>query len=545
MKSDLKYNALYRGSVIVWMAVKFIFQIYFFHARNNVWDERTHAKWDSLLVKLAKEYRKKALKLGGVLIKVGQFLSTRTDFMPDVFIRQLTGLVDRVPPMPYAYARDLIEKEWGTGLKQHLLNIELLPIASASIGEVYKAQLKDGSNVAIKVQRYKIEKIFHKDFAALRIVFWILSVFTSFGKKADLKVLYRELVIVMSRELNYQQELSYATYFKERFKDNHAVYVPKYYEALCTKKVLVMEWIAGAKVTDLAFLHKHHIDVERTARTLFDLYIDQFINSGYYHADPHTGNVLIQEDGVISLIDFGMVGEVRKQDTIYFKQLIRGIVVDDYDKVIDTLDEMNFILPNADRKKIKKMIKQTVELYQNGSFKDMNEHTMEQLKADLNMFIKEQPIQLSAEYAFLGRAMSIVVGILYELYPDMDLQKWAKPKITEWFGGFIEGIYVQTVMDTVRPLFSFPGAMLNFLESGEKDRQWRKEKQKKQLKHQFFIVLELIIFVMTLSGVGLILYGIYVNRMALIVSAIIATGLSIIIINIILFIHYRMIHSNM
>ncbi|WP_239544546.1 ABC1 kinase family protein [Virgibacillus halotolerans] len=545
MKSALKYNALYRSTVIIWMVLKFILQIYLFHARYNVWDERTNAKWDKLLVKLAKEYRKKAIDLGGVLVKVGQFFSTRADFMPDVFIQELSGLVDRVPPMSEAYAKALMEREWGTRLDQHLSYFEPHSVASASIGEVYKATLKDGSNVAIKVQRYKIEKIFHKDFTALRIVFWILSVFTSFGKKADLKALYRELVIVMNRELNYQKELSYAKYFQERLKDNDAVHVPIYYESLCTEKVLVMEWIGGAKITDLAFFYNHHIDVQKVAKTLFDVYLDQFINSGYFHADPHGGNILVQENGMISIIDFGMVGEVRKQDTNYFKQLIRSIVVDDYDKVIETLDEMNFLLPNANRKKLKKMIKQTIELYQNGSFSNMDEHTMEQIKDDISIFIKDQPIQLPAEYAYLGRAMSIVVGILFELYPDVDIQKWAKPKIKQWFGGFVEGIYVQTAVDMAKPLLSFPKAMLHFLESGEKDRQWDKEKQKKQLKHQFFVVLELITFVMVLCSAGLIIYGVHISLQPLTISGIIAIGLFIIMINIILFIHYRMIRSSM
>lgn len=546
MGNGLKYNALYRSTVIVWMALKFIFQIYFFHVRHNIWDETTKAKWDKLLVKQAKEYRIKAVKLGGILIKVGQFLSTRTDFMPDVFIRELTGLVDRVPPMSYEYAKSLMEKEWGTSIDQHLLDIKEKAIASASIGEVYCARLKDGSPVAIKVQRYRIEEVFHKDFKALRIVFWLISVFTSFGKKADLKALYRELVIVMNRELNFRQELQYGNYFRERFKDNDAVHVPWYEEKLCTRKVLVMEWVSGKKVTDIPFLTKHHINPQRVSKVLFDLFLDQFINHGYFHADPHAGNILIQKNGMVSIIDFGMVSEVRKQDTNYFKQLIRSIILDDYDKVIETLDEMNFILPNANRRKLKKMIKQTVELYQNGTIKNMDEHTMEQLKEDVRMFVSEQPIQLSAEYAFLGRAMSIVVGILFELDPDIDIQKLAKPKIKQWFGGsFIEGIYKPVVVDTLKPLLSFPKAMLGYLESGEKDRQWDKEKHRKQLKHHFYIVLELLFFVMIMFGAGLMFYGIHISSVAFIIVGSIAAGLFIILINCILFIHYRLIKASM
>src|SRR5699024_152544 len=168
-----------RYVVIVWMTLKFIFQIYFFYIRHRVWDGPTRKKWDALLVKQAIEYRKKAVHLGGVLIKVGQFLSTRTDFMPDVFIRELSGLVDKVPAGSFTYAKKVMEKEWGNTLNTHLSEISESPVASASIGEVYYATLKNGSEVAIKIQRERVQEIFHKDFKALRMVFWLISILTS------------------------------------------------------------------------------------------------------------------------------------------------------------------------------------------------------------------------------------------------------------------------------------------------------------------------------------------------------------------------------
>lgn len=165
------------------MAVKFIIKIYFFYFRNKIWDKKTVARWDNMLCDMAREYRDKAEKLGGILIKLGQFLSTRTDFMPDIFIKELDDLVDRVPPMPYEDAIATIKKEWGTELTTHLMAFERKAVASASIGDVYRAILTDGSVVAIKVRRKRIEEIFHKDFVALRMVFWILKVFTTFGKR--------------------------------------------------------------------------------------------------------------------------------------------------------------------------------------------------------------------------------------------------------------------------------------------------------------------------------------------------------------------------
>lgn len=545
LKKTLRYNIFYRCTIIVWMAIKFIVQIYSFYMRNRIWDERTKEKWNDLLIRQAKEYRRKAVKLGGVLIKVGQFLATRADIMPDVFIKELTGLVDRVPTMPFSYAKNLMEQEWGSDINQHLQSIETSCFSSASIGEVYRATLTDGSDVAIKVQRYRVQDIFHMDFKALKIVFWIISTFTSFGKKANLSELYQELIYVMDKELDFEQELQYGTYFKKRYQDNAAIHIPGYYEKLCTKKVLVMEWIDGAKITDLHYLNKNHISIKQTAKTLFDFYIDQFLNNGYFHADPHAGNVLVQQDGTIVIIDFGMIGEIRQQDTHYFKRLIQCFIVDDYDTIIEILEEMNFILPNANKEKLKKILKQTVEIYQNGSMKRMDAHTVDQLSKDIRTIIKDQPIQLPADYLYLGRAISIILGILIGIYPEIDLEKWARPKIKEWVGGksLTESVYRQIAKETVQPILSFPRAMLGWLESGEKDRQWDKEKQQTQLKHHLYLLVEILSFIMVLIGLGVTTYAYYVSADTLEIVGVTGTGIFFLVLFFSLMKHYRMIRS--
>lgn len=508
MENGKKFNVVYRCTVIVWMTFKFICQVSFFHIRHRIWDERTRQKWNVLLKKQAREYSQTAVKLGGVLIKVGQFLSTRADFMPEVFIQELAGLVDRVPPSSFSYAKSLLEKEWDGEIYDYLMELQEEPVASASIGQVYKGKLKNGTEVAIKVQRYRVQDIFYMDFKAMKLVFWMLRIFTNFGKKADLNALYRELIYVMDRELDFEQELTFGNYFKERYKTNSSIHIPGYMERLCTKEVLVMEWIDGAKITDLGYMNKHDINIQQTAKVLFDFYFDQFLHDGKFHADPHAGNILIQPDGTVAIIDFGMVGEVQKQDTHYFKQLIQGLIMDDYDKVVQTLDDMNFVLPNANRGKLKKMIKQTIEMYQNGSFNHMDTHTMDTIKDDIRLFVKDQPIQLSADYAYLGRAISIVFGLLISLYPEIDIEKWARPKVKEWIGGkgFTDTIYKQLAKDAAKPILSFPKAMLGWLENGEKNRQWEKEKQQTRMLHHFYTVVELFCFFISVGGMYAAIY---------------------------------------
>lgn len=502
VRNTLKYHRIYRYVVIVWMALKFIFQIYFFYIRNRVWDGPTREKWDALLVKQAIEYRKKAVHLGGVLIKVGQFLSTRTDFMPDVFIRELSGLVDKVPAGKFAYAKSLMEKEWGTTLDTHLLEVSEKPVASASIGEVYYATFKNGTEVAIKVQRKRVKEIFHKDFKALRMVFRLISILTTFGKKSDLKALYRELIFVMDNELDFEQELDYAEYFRERYKDFPGIRIPDYHEELCSDKILVMEWIEGAKLTDTEYLKRYQIDTEETAKTLFEFYFSQFFSSGYFHADPHAGNLLVQKDGTVVVLDFGMVGVIQKQDVQYFKRLVLGLVTEDYDKVLDALGEMDFVLPNANRNTLKKMLKQTVELYKSGTFDISDPHVMNQIKEDIRIFVKDQPIQLSADYAYLGRAISIIYGILIVLYPDMNIKEWAEPKIKDLLGSknITRTVYKEVAKETIQPFLSLPQATLDWLENDSERLKWEKRKSFLTFKHHFYLLVEGLSFMMGIIG---------------------------------------------
>ncbi|RKQ31526.1 ABC1 kinase family protein [Oceanobacillus halophilus] len=539
----LKYNLVYRFTVIVWMVIKYIFQIYFFHFRHTIWDEKAKLKWNALLVKIAKDYRKKSEKLGGVLIKVGQFLTTRTDFLPDIFIRELTDLVDHVKPMPYDYAKEVLEEEWGTSVETHLKAIKKTSVASASIGEVYKAVLHDGTVVAIKVRRYRINEVFHKDFIALKMVFWILKVFTNFGKKADLNALFRELIMVMDRELDFEQELEFGNYFQDRYQDNADIRIPTFYGELSTKKVLVMEWMKGAKITDMDFIKKHHIDVEQTTKIIFDFYLDQFLNPGKFHADPHAGNILIQKDGKIAIIDFGMIGEIKPKDIEQFKLFVQGFIIENYDIVVDALDKMNFILPNADKRKLKKVIQETIEMYSDGSLKNFDAEAIDQINEEINMIMKDQAIQLPADYAYLLRAISIVVGIIFTLNPDLDIIKWAKPKIRDWFGrkSIVESVTRQYAKNATEPLLSYPRALLNWLESGEKDRKWDKEKHYVQLKHQFYLLLEILSFIMVVVGMFFLAYGFSFELQTVGIIGIIVTSIFTVLLSIMLIFHFRMI----
>ena len=248
----MKKLASYRIFIIVTMSMKFFLQVYFFKRRHRGdTSAKTAMKWERLVTKQAKEYNKKALALGGLMIKVGQFLASRADIMPPSFLAELEGLTDRVPPVKPKDAMAVLEEDWGREVTEVLDWISPEAVASASIGEVYKGILPTGEAVAIKIQRPNIARIIAIDFKAVRIVIWLAKKFTSFTKQLDFDLLYREMQEVLLPELHFLQEMQNGKNFQARFPNTR---IPRYFEAYSTDRVLVMEWVESSRISNTAFL---------------------------------------------------------------------------------------------------------------------------------------------------------------------------------------------------------------------------------------------------------------------------------------------------
>ncbi|WP_444685042.1 ABC1 kinase family protein [Alkalicoccus luteus] len=496
----MKNNALYRIYVIVLMFIKFILQLYWFNKRNPSWDTSTQEKWEKLVQKQAKEYRIKALHLEGLMIKVGQFLSTRADIMPDVFLKELADLIDQVPPVDPEISKGIIEKEWKRPISDYLQEISDSSIASASIGEVFKGKLKDGREVAVKVQRANIDRIIKTDFKALKLVLWITKKFTKFGKEIDTSALYKEVVQVIGDELDYDKEMRNAQNFQRRFSGSDAYYIPQVYEEYSTHRVLVMEWMDGNKITDLAFLKENGIDRKDTAGKLFQFFVDQLLDQGRFHADPHQGNILVQKDGTIVILDFGMVGYINKQDSASIRRMIQGFVLDDYQLVIDELQQLGFLLPHANKSKLESVLRNYVNMYLSSDISELDQEIVEEIFEDLQKIVREQPIQLPAEFAFLGRAASIGLGVITIVDPDIDFIELGKPVVMEWLDEADErkgSIQAQVLKDSLKPMLSIPRNVNEYLEAPNYARRSAERRQLRSFDHQRYLWLY--------SGFGLLL----------------------------------------
>ncbi|MDE4084097.1 AarF/UbiB family protein [Planococcus maritimus] len=487
--NQVTYLRIYR---IVSMAIRFYVQVALFQRRNRgKWTPVVEQRWNELVTRQAKEYKELALKLGGLMIKLGQFLSTRADIMPPSFLAELEGLTDRVPSVPRKDIIEVLEQEWNVEHGNYLDELSDQAIASASIGEVFKGRLKNGTEVAVKVQRPGTDRIIRADFQAMRIVIWLAKKFTPFTKQVDFDQLYVEMTETIGAELNFVGELQNGRAFADRFAEMDGVHIPVYYDEYTTRRVLVMEWIEGARITDISFIEEHGLNRHEISERLFILFLEQVLYGGQFHADPHGGNILLKPDGTIVLIDFGMIGTISERDSQAILLIAEGILFKNYEQVLDGLEDLRFLLPNADRDLLADAVERLVAAYESNELMQMDSFVVERLLKDMQNIVRTQPVQLPAEFAFFGRATSIFVGVLHVLDPKVDLFALARPRVLEWASTKREGKGIfgkedvlRWILNSTGPARAFPKKLINFLDEPERIRHYLENKEGREREHQ-------------------------------------------------------------
>ncbi|MFL6562197.1 MAG: ABC1 kinase family protein, partial [Bacillus sp. (in: firmicutes)] len=418
-------NKLVRMSKVLSLAFVIFLQIYWYKIRK-----KPKAEWEKLWGTIGARFRQTLFDLEGLLIKLGQILSTRADLLPPAFIRQIEDMTDKVPPSEWIEIQEILEKEWGDLYHQHFQSIEKTAIASASIGEVYRGIFHDGTEVAIKVKRPHIDSIVHTDFRILSIVMWFVDHLVPLPKGfMNFKVLFKEVQQVIERELDYTKELGTIVTFKERFKEMDIVHIPSVYAELSTSNVLVMEWVEGLRLTNNESIIDQ-LPVSRTelAQRLMKVFLPQWMEPGIFHADPHPGNVLVSKEGKIILLDFGMVGELSKKDAGYFQGLIESFLAKNYPKAVDCLFHLGVLLPEAESRTIERILAEYIT-FQPAQLKEMD---LLAFKLEINDMIQALPIQIPTRFVFLGRSFVTIEGIIRNLAPEAELLELGKPVFMEW-----------------------------------------------------------------------------------------------------------------
>jgi len=373
--------------------------------------------------------KQKLIELGPTFIKIGQSMGTRPDLLPLPFVIALGELQDSVPPFDNEIAFARIEKDLGHKINEVYAEFELEPVAAASLGQVYRARLHSGEEVAVKVQRPNLEAVIKGDLGILRSVAKFAERFPQLNENADWSGMLREFDVTIHEEMDYEAEGRNAERFRESFKNWSNIHVPKIYWNATTSKVLTMEFIHGTKVTDLEGQTRQGISPEKVNRLLIKTYLKQLLEDGFFHADPHPGNLLVMSDGRLAFFDFGMVGRIPPELQSKMIDAFFHVVGKDPAGIADDLIALDFLKPGTNASSVKPVVEKMFEFHLNLKLKDVN---FKELTYDLADVMYDYPFRLPSNFTYIMRALMTLEGIGIITDPEFNFFETAKPYAKEF-----------------------------------------------------------------------------------------------------------------
>lgn len=444
-------------------------RIVFFFARIIL----SHTWWDVVLPRIglrrfarrnrkqrlqhtAASFRAVAVQMGGVLIKVGQFLSARVDILPPEFTHELEGLQDEVPAAAFPDIRRIVEQDFNQPILSKFVAFEETPLAAASLGQVHRARISmtpaeesdpttpasdkgnnSEYNVVVKVLRPKIEQLIETDLAALRTVGAWLHRYRPIRKRANVPALLEEFTKIVFEEIDYLSEGRNAEIFAENFKQYPGVRVPGVYWTHTTRRVLTLENVFAIKITDYQAITDAGISRVAVASRLLDTYLKQIFEDGFFHADPHPGNLFVHPlqntsevsedetaDWELTFVDFGMTGKVPPNLRQGLRELLIGVGTQDAGRVVKAYQMMDLLLPDTDLALLERAEGRVFEQFWG---KNMSELTavsyqeMKELTDEFRDLIYEMPFQVPQNVIFLGRCVGILSGMCTGMDPQFNL----------------------------------------------------------------------------------------------------------------------------
>lgn len=385
---------------------------------------------------IARSFHALAVDLGGLMIKVGQFMSSRLDVLPAEITRELEGLQDEVPAVEFPLIRDSAERELGLSLERAYDFVDPMPIAAASFGQVHRASLKAAdaaemgfSGVVIKVQRPGIAEIIEVDLAALRRIARWLSRVRFISRRADLPALLEEFAIISLKEIDYLNEGSNAERFAENFSDDPRVHAPKVVWERSTRRVLTLSDATAIKINDLARLKAAGIDPADVADELSRAMFEQLFVHRFFHADPHPGNIFVTPadperadtstpDWTLTFIDFGMMGEVPENLSRGLQRLIIAAAARDAPGLVASVRDMGILLRTAETAPLERAMGELFDRFGGMSFSELQQVDPQEFRAfgnDFSEVVRIMPFQLPENFLLIIRAVSVTSGVASNL----------------------------------------------------------------------------------------------------------------------------------
>ncbi|MBD2566538.1 ABC1 kinase family protein [Anabaena lutea] len=411
----------------LWSRRLTILNSFFSFAILLVWDWLTRRLLRNQQLR-AKILVQKLIQLGPTFIKLGQVLSCRPDLIPPIYVDELASLQDQLPPFPNDQAYKVIEEELGCPYDQIYAELNPEPVASASLGQVYKGKLQTGEIVAVKVQRPGIIDILVLDIYLLQQLSTWIQKNISFIH-TNIRALTDELANSIFKEMDYVQEGLNAQKFAQLYGNLPQIYVPRIYLKYTTSRVLTMEWVNGTKITSTKVIRTQGLEPADLISLEFKFSLQQLLNGGFFHADPHPGNILITPDGKLAYLDFGMMSEVEPETRDFLIVFFLHLIAGDFAALAEDLVLLDFLPPQTD---LVPLIPKLALMFGNIRETTLAEFGFKQIFEKLLSLIYEYSWQIPKFYVLVFRCFATIEGIALKFNPDFQAYKVGYPYIAQW-----------------------------------------------------------------------------------------------------------------
>jgi predicted unusual protein kinase regulating ubiquinone biosynthesis (AarF/ABC1/UbiB family) len=412
----IKSSTLARQREIFLSASTFLFFIWW----DRFWQDSTSRTRSNRAEWLVRNM----LELGPTFIKVGQSLSTRVDLLPPEYISSLAQLQDKVPAFSAKEARDIVELELGKPLYNLYRDFDEIPLAAASLGQVHRATLHTGEDVVVKVQRPGLKKLFDLDLLAVGRLLKFFRRYFDWTRKYNLEGIYDEFFTILYQEIDYVIEGKNADRFRANFEGYPRVVVPKVYWEYSTSTVLTLEYVPGIKINDRQALEACGLNPKEINQLGICCYLKQLLQDGFFHADPHPGNLAVSPSGNLIFYDYGMMAEVKTMAKDQMVKTFFAVLRKDTNEVVDTLMSMGFIEPVGDMSPIKRMLKFVLDRF---TERPVNINEFEQIKGEVVAIFEKQPFRLPPQMTYLLKSLTTLDGIARILDPEYNFTTAAQP----------------------------------------------------------------------------------------------------------------------
>ncbi len=362
-------------------------------------------------------------ELGPTFVKLGQTFSNREDLLPPELIQELQKLQDKVDTVDMD-VEEALESEFNISVKDYFREIQKKPLATASIAQVYKGVLLDGSPVILKLRKPDVQSVIEDDLLLIKDIEKLISTYSEIGEKLNLKQAISTFERSLLEEVSLINEKNNIQQFRLNFKNNKETYVPKVYEEFSNNNILCMEFIDGIKVTDKSVLLANDIDPVKVSETGLRLFVSQILDYGFFHADPHAGNILVRKDGRIVFIDFGAVGKIQPNDKEILENLIVSFVAKNSHKIVRSLKKMAISYEIPDERRFENDVDDILNFVHSSSLQDINVQVIINKMKDI---LKDNRLYMPDYFYLLFKGISLIEGVGRSINPDLDIVKSLHP----------------------------------------------------------------------------------------------------------------------